>query len=128
MQMQQGRAAFANDEQIALGVEVEPLGLKADVTGQLGEFGVADRDEAPGADRPAPDRVRREAEGALVDPVTFVGQEHQMAGLRIERKIREIGHDRRDLGGRGTLASTSNLPPAFLGWRSQITKSAGLPS
>ena len=49
MQMQQGRAAFANDEQIALGIEVEPLSLKTDVTGQLGELGVADRDEAPGA-------------------------------------------------------------------------------
>ena len=57
MQMQQGRAAFANDEQIALGVEVEPLGLKADVTGQLGEFSVADRDEAPGTD-PAGPRMR----------------------------------------------------------------------
>jgi hypothetical protein len=90
MQMQQGRAAFANDEQIALGIEVEPLGLKTDVTGQLGELGVADRDEAPGADRPAPERVRREAEGALVDPAAFVGQEHQMAGLRIETR------DRRD--------------------------------
>ena len=43
MQMQQGGAAFANNEQIALAVEGEALGLKAYVTGQLGEFGVADR-------------------------------------------------------------------------------------
>jgi len=72
MQMQQGRAAFANDEQIALGIEGEPLGLKTDVTSQLGGLGVADGDEAPSADRPALERARREAEGALVDPAAFV--------------------------------------------------------
>ena len=54
LQMQPGCAAFANDEQIALGIEGESLGLKTDVTSQLGELGVADGHKAPGADRLAP--------------------------------------------------------------------------
>jgi hypothetical protein len=38
-----------------------------------------------------------------------------MAGLRIERKIREIGHDRRDLGGEGDFGFDLELAPRFFG-------------